>query len=80
MLANSTKYIKSISKNPPKNLSYLIFWIKNMDIKTDDVYSSEIAPSLRSYAIFKNLLEYKKVYLDNNKNFVNKKENAQYKI
>lgn len=31
-----------------------------MGIKTDDVYSSEIAPSLRSYVSFENLLEDKK--------------------
>ncbi|MCZ6166317.1 hypothetical protein [Campylobacter ureolyticus] len=73
LLANSTKYIEAINKNPPKNLSYLISWIKNMDIKTDDVYSSEIAPSLRSYASFKNLLEGKKVYRDNNKTWQRKK-------
>ena len=56
LLANNS-YIEPIGKNPSKNLSYLISWIKNMDIKTDDVYSSEIAPSLRSYASFENLLE-----------------------
>lgn len=72
LLANNS-YIEPISKNPPKNLSYLISWIKNMDIKTDDVYSSEIAPSLRSYASFENLLEGKKVYLDNNKTWQRKK-------
>lgn len=59
LLANNS-YIEPIGKNPPKNLSYLISWIKNMDIKTDDVYSSEIAPSLHSYASFENLLEDKK--------------------
>ena len=73
LLANSTKYIEAINKNLPKNLSYLISWIKNMDIKTDDVYSSEIAPSLRSYASFENLLEDKKVYRDNNKTWQRKK-------